>query len=296
VSSPRCKRGASVLWWFDSIRPHHPGDEALVAERLACNEEERVRLPPSPLFFAPALDALAHEGLRHSDLVTYRRSKNHAELARAWRDFTVSERSLFDQAGLPGLLVEDQDAFEDFLMHGFLTMPGGHAGGTWFSTDELNVSQRDALDELAALYMKRVRDPGVSLGPRHEIRSLRDDKPFGLRLAETIAWCMPRVDAGNPATSLRSERLRPWVLEQDRAWAVKHVLDDRAWPFSGLPKTQFRLPLSSVQKDYSGRTPVARLEVARACRGSPDLEPFPSPSSKSQSRTTSRSTCLSRWS
>jgi hypothetical protein len=26
-----------------------PGDVALVAERLACNEEERVRLPPSPL-------------------------------------------------------------------------------------------------------------------------------------------------------------------------------------------------------------------------------------------------------
>src|SRR5439155_11090744 len=29
-----------------------PGDEALVAERLACTEEERVRLPPSPLAHA----------------------------------------------------------------------------------------------------------------------------------------------------------------------------------------------------------------------------------------------------
>jgi hypothetical protein len=30
-----------------------PGDEALTAEHLACTEEERVRLPPSPLHFLP---------------------------------------------------------------------------------------------------------------------------------------------------------------------------------------------------------------------------------------------------
>ena len=32
-----------------SISRRTPGDEALTAERLACTEEERVRLPPSPL-------------------------------------------------------------------------------------------------------------------------------------------------------------------------------------------------------------------------------------------------------
>jgi hypothetical protein len=38
-----------------------PGDEALTAERLACTEEERVRLPPSPLAFV----ALDHLGPQH---------------------------------------------------------------------------------------------------------------------------------------------------------------------------------------------------------------------------------------
>jgi hypothetical protein len=80
----------------------------------------------------------------------------------------VSHGELFDRAGLPGVLSEEQDAFEDFLMDGFLSMPGGLADGTRFSADELDVTQRDSLDELAALYVEQVRDPGVSLGPRRD--------------------------------------------------------------------------------------------------------------------------------
>jgi len=100
--------------------------------------------------------------------VTYRRSRDDAHKARTWRDFKLSQRELFDSSGLPGVLSEDQDAFEDFLMHGFLPMPGGLADGTRFSADELSATQRDSLDELAALYVEQVRDPGVSLGPRRD--------------------------------------------------------------------------------------------------------------------------------
>ena len=80
----------------------------------------------------------------------------------------MSSRELFNRAGLPGVLSEDQDAFEDFLMEGFLSMPGGLADGTRFSADELGATQRDSLDELAALYVDQFGDPGVSLGPRRD--------------------------------------------------------------------------------------------------------------------------------
>ena len=106
--------------------------------------------------------------VRQHDRVSYRRSRDDAHKARTWQDFTVSQRELFDSSGLPGVLTSDQDAFEDFLMHGFLPMPGGLADGTRFSADELAPTQRDSLDELAALYVEQVRDPGVSLGPRRE--------------------------------------------------------------------------------------------------------------------------------
>jgi hypothetical protein len=98
--------------------------------------------------------------------VTFRRPKEDAQKAREWRAFTVLERELFDEAGLPGVLSEDREAFEDFLMHGFLAMPGGLADGARFDTEEQTATQRNALDKLAARYVERFGDPGVSLGPR----------------------------------------------------------------------------------------------------------------------------------
>jgi hypothetical protein len=46
------RKNAVASAWGNPWFPHEPlltlGDEALLAERLACTEEERVRLPPSP--------------------------------------------------------------------------------------------------------------------------------------------------------------------------------------------------------------------------------------------------------
>jgi hypothetical protein len=61
-----------------------------------------------------------------------------------------------------------------------------------------------------------------------EVRSLNDDEPFSLRLAQTIAWCTPRAQASDPASSLRSDSLRPSVLVSDRANAVRQILSCRA--------------------------------------------------------------------
>lgn len=43
-----------------------------------------------------------------------------------------------------------------------------------------------------------------------------------------MAWCSPRAKPSDPASSLRSDQLRPWVLEPDRATTVLRVLESRA--------------------------------------------------------------------
>jgi hypothetical protein len=102
----------------------------------------------------------------HDLSVGFRRSTSEAEKARRWRRFAETERPLFEQAGLPGIFSQDRAAFDDFLRHGFLAMPGGLADGTFFDDSELDVSQRDPLDELVKRYVNQFGDPGVALGPR----------------------------------------------------------------------------------------------------------------------------------
>jgi len=62
-----------------------------------------------------------------------------------------------------------------------------------------------------------------------------DKVPFERRLAETIAWCVPRAHATAPRTSLRSEALRPSLLERDRARMVEAVATYRAQQVRELP-------------------------------------------------------------
>jgi hypothetical protein len=47
---------------------------------------------------------------------------------------------------------------------------------------------------------------------------------FHSRLAQTVFWCVPRADKLNPATSLRTEALRPRMLEENRSSAVHTVV------------------------------------------------------------------------
>jgi acyl-CoA-binding protein len=58
---------------------------------------------------------------------------------------------------------------------------------------------------------------------------LGDKVPFEQRLSETIAWCLPRASASDLARSLRSEELRPRVLEQNRLATVSLVVSARGW-------------------------------------------------------------------
>jgi hypothetical protein len=75
-------------------------------------------------------------------------------------------------------------------------------------------------------------------GPRRLV-GVGDDVPFELRLAQTIAWCVPRARVEDPSGSLRDVQLGPRVLEVDRATVVRSVVGsrERNVPFD-LPPVQ----------------------------------------------------------
>lgn len=64
---------------------------------------------------------------------------------------------------------------------------------------------------------------------------------FKVRLAQTIFWCAPRADKGNPATSLRTPELRPRLLEENRSSAVDTVAHAREL-FGGVDIRKASLP------------------------------------------------------
>jgi hypothetical protein len=63
---------------------------------------------------------------------------------------------------------------------------------------------------------------------RRPLIGIGDDVEFEIRLAQVIAWCTPRIDLSDPGGSLRSDQLRPRILEVDRAGAVAGVAGNRA--------------------------------------------------------------------
>jgi hypothetical protein len=61
--------------------------------------------------------------------------------------------------------------------------------------------------------------------------AIGDDVPFDVRLAQTIAWCEPRVDVADPRSSLRTERIQPGdqsVLGDNRGSRVRFLCYQRA--------------------------------------------------------------------
>ena len=64
---------------------------------------------------------------------------------------------------------------------------------------------------------------------------------FKVRLAQTIFWCAPRADRVNPATSLRTPKLRPRLLEENRSQAVNTVVYAREL-FGGVDIRKATIP------------------------------------------------------
>jgi hypothetical protein len=72
----------------------------------------------------------------------YRRSKENVESARNWSTFVARNRSAVETVGLPQVVTESIDHWDDFLMHGYLDH---HDDPTGFTVDQLSEEQYTAL-------------------------------------------------------------------------------------------------------------------------------------------------------
>ena len=79
----------------------------------------------------------------------YRRSKNTAEAARQWSTFVARNREVIEVAGLPKVVTESIDHWDDLLMHGHLDH---HLDPTGFTVEQLTEQQYTALLQLVESY------------------------------------------------------------------------------------------------------------------------------------------------
>ena len=80
----------------------------------------------------------------------YRRSKQDAAKARAWREFVRRNYALLLQTGVPAFIYESQDLWDDLLMHGYIDH---HEDPTGFYVGTLGEPQREILVEVVARYL-----------------------------------------------------------------------------------------------------------------------------------------------
>ena len=79
----------------------------------------------------------------------YRKSKQKAEAKRAWATFLEGNKELIFAAGLPELVTESVEHWDDFLMHGFLDH---HEDPSRFSVDQLSERQYGSFLQLVERY------------------------------------------------------------------------------------------------------------------------------------------------
>jgi len=94
-----------------------------------------------------------------------------------------------------------------------------------------------------------------------------DDTPFELRLGQAIAWCAPRADPRDPVGSLRSESLRPRVLEVDRRAAVFGVVNYRT-----TDRPAYRAAPVTTAADLTGGRLLAYFPDAELSDGAAEQE------------------------
>lgn len=79
----------------------------------------------------------------------YRRSKESADAARQWSTFVARNREVIEAAGLPEVVTQSINHWDDILMHGHLDH---HLDPTGFSVDQLSEQQYTALLQLVESY------------------------------------------------------------------------------------------------------------------------------------------------
>ena len=79
----------------------------------------------------------------------YRRSKENVEAARNWSTFVARNRRVVEAVGLPQVVTESINHWDDFLMHGYLDH---HDDPTGFTVDQLSEEQYTALLQFVDSY------------------------------------------------------------------------------------------------------------------------------------------------
>jgi hypothetical protein len=79
----------------------------------------------------------------------YRRSKESVKAARNWSAFVAHNQTVIEAAGLPQMVTESIDHFDDFLMHGYFDH---HDDPTACTVDQLSDEQYSALLQLVESY------------------------------------------------------------------------------------------------------------------------------------------------
>jgi mannose-1-phosphate guanylyltransferase len=83
--------------------------------------------------------------------MSYRRKKEEAEANKKWEAFIAENQALISKIGLPEIVIQTQQHWTDFLMHGYLDH---HDEPTNFSVDELDKRRHKPLKELAIRYFE----------------------------------------------------------------------------------------------------------------------------------------------
>jgi hypothetical protein len=105
----------------------------------------------------------------------YRRSPEKVKSARGWRAFVDRNQALIEAAGLPLIVIESVDHWEDFLMHGYLDHHDDPAG---FSVDQISERQYNALVQLVESYFVSGYDYFTPIALRYKDQLRMYDK-FG---------------------------------------------------------------------------------------------------------------------
>ena|SRR5687768_10191314 len=106
--------------------------------------------------------------------MSFRRSANVGIEQRRWRAFCVGNQELIASIDLPSTVIENQERFEDLLMHGYLDH---HDDPTKFTVDKLDSAKLEKFSALVDRYFEAgYFDPGL-MAVSHEER-LRLAKKF----------------------------------------------------------------------------------------------------------------------
>jgi hypothetical protein len=81
------------------------------------------------------------------------------------------------------------------------------------------------------------------------LAGIGDDVAFATRIGQAIAWCEPRLDIVAVSSSLRTDRLRPRILEIDRATIIRLVAHQRAFDAT----TRSALAVQTAEDLHGGR-------------------------------------------